>query len=76
MSDSTPTTIALDTHLTVENLEAPLVELVNRNLDDMTDDQLIDHIAKLREVRQSPQTFKAKVNKAPRKNKIDISDLL
>jgi len=52
--------------------EAPLVHFINTDVNKLDQDELEAHIAKLREMRASPQTSRARTNTAPRKSKANI----
>lgn len=52
--------------------EAPLVHLVTTDPQKLTQVELEEHIRKLRELRASPQTTRAKTERKPRKSKANI----
>lgn len=47
--------------------EAPLVHLISTDLTKLSHEELETHLAKLRELRASPQTARAKTERKPRK---------
>lgn len=49
--------------------EAPLVHLITTDLTKLGQVELETHLAQLRELRSSPQTARAKTERAPRKTK-------
>lgn len=54
--------------------DAPIIALLSTSPDEMTTEQLTDHVARMRALRTSPQTRKsATSNKTPKKSKTQLN---
>lgn len=56
--------------------EAPIVAILMSSPDDMTNDELTEHIALMRSLRTNQQTRKAHTSKPKKKSAINLDDLL
>lgn len=58
--------------------EAPLVHLINTDLTKLSQTELEDHLTKLREMRASPATARAKTERKPKASapKINLNSML